>query len=249
MGKQSGSALLKQQKVPSQIANKIDHTLLRADASSSDIKKLCQEARHYGFATVCINPIHLPLASTLLQGSATLPITVVGFPLGASSTASKVFETREAIKAGAKEIDMVLQIGALKNRDYALVFQDISQVVEAAQPYPVKVIIETSLLDGEQKVTACVIAKAAGAAFVKTSTGFGTAGATEEDIKLMRKTVGPELGVKASGGVKTYRDLLRMVEAGATRIGASASVQIVEEELAETQAKSKNTQPPNGPKR
>lgn len=212
---------------PSSLASMIDHTLLKPDATREDVRRVCGEARTHHFATVCLNSSWIPFAAELLQGSSTLPIAVVGFPLGAASTASKVFETRQAISDGAREIDMVIPIGALKGQEYENVFRDVLGVVEAAHPYPVKVILETSALNHEEKIAACCLAQAAGAAFVKTSTGFGSGGATAEDIVLMRKAVGPDLGVKASGGIRTRDDAERMIQAGANRIGASASVAIV----------------------
>jgi deoxyribose-phosphate aldolase len=215
---------------PSSLASLIDHTLLKADATSDDIARICKEAREYGFATVCVNSSQVGLASQLLQGSTTLPIAVVGFPLGAASTASKAFEAREAIREGAREIDMVIHQGALKSASAAgdaYTLEDIRAVVQASKPWPVKVILETGALNDEQKIRGCMLARSAGAAFVKTSTGFGPGGATVEDIALMRKTVGPEMGVKASGGVRTYDDARKMIEAGANRIGASSSVAIV----------------------
>ena len=209
------------------LAPLIDHTLLKADASRDELKKLCDEARKYGFATVCVNPVNVRYCAGLLESSNTKAIAVVGFPLGASTANAKAFEAREAVRQGAAEIDMVLNVGALKGRDYGTVLEDIAAVVSAASPRPVKVILETGMLNREQKIIACSLSKIAGAAFVKTSTGFGPGGATVEDIALMREIVGPEMGVKASGGVRTTDDALRMVEAGATRIGASASVAIV----------------------
>jgi deoxyribose-phosphate aldolase len=209
------------------LAAKIDHTLLKPDATADNIRQLCEEARQNGFATVCVNSTHVGLAAKLLQGSATLPIAVVGFPLGACSTSAKTFEAKEAIQQGAREIDMVIQIGALKSQDYATVLYDIQQVVEASHPYPVKVILETSSLTDDQKIIGCALAQAAGAAFVKTSTGFGAGGATVEDVALMRRIVAPHIGVKASGGIRTYEDAIKMIAAGANRIGASASVSIV----------------------
>jgi deoxyribose-phosphate aldolase len=167
------------------------------------------------------------LVAKCLEGSSTLPIAVVGFPLGAASTASKVFETLDSVRAGAREIDMVIHLGALKSGDYETVLSDIRAVVLAAKPYPVKVILETASLNTEQKIIGCVLSKAAGAAFVKTSTGFGAGGATAEDIALMRRVVGPEIGVKASGGVRTYNDAIQMIRAGASRLGASSSVAIL----------------------
>jgi deoxyribose-phosphate aldolase len=197
------------------LAPYIDHTLLKPDATRDDLVKLCDEARKYGFATVCVNSSNVALASRLLQGCSTKAIAVVGFPLGAATTSAKTFETREAIRAGAAEIDMVIQIGQLKAKNYAYVECDIREVVQAAKPRPVKVILETGALTRDEKVIACALAKAAGAAFVKTSTGFGPGGATAE------------VGVKASGGVRTTADAQKMVEAGANRLGASASVAIV----------------------
>jgi deoxyribose-phosphate aldolase len=209
------------------LAAKIDHTLLKPDATREEIQRVCEEARKHHFATVCVNSTHVGYAAELLKGSVTKAIAVVGFPLGAASTASKAFEARESIRAGAQEIDMVINIGALKGRDYALVLEDIGQVVEASRPYGVKVILETSNLTDDEKVIGCALSKAAGAAFVKTSTGFGSGGATADDIALMRRVVGPEMGVKASGGIRTYDDATKMIAAGASRIGASASVAIV----------------------
>jgi deoxyribose-phosphate aldolase len=212
------------------IALYIDHTLLRPDATASDIRKLCKEARKYNFASVCVNPYWVPLVKTELAGSPVLVCTVVGFPLGATSTEAKVCETENAIRAGAQEIDMVINVGALKSGDTDAVKQDIQAVVKVAHAAGaiVKVILETALLDDTQKTVASKICKAAGADFVKTSTGFSTSGATAHDISLMRAAVGPELGVKASGGIRTLQDVQAKTAAGATRIGASASVKIVE---------------------
>jgi deoxyribose-phosphate aldolase len=209
------------------LAPYIDHTLLKPDATREDLVRLCDEARKYGFATVCVNSGNVALCARLLEGCATRPIAVVGFPLGAATTGAKAFEAREAIRAGAAEIDMVINIGQLKARNYAYVECDIREVVLAAKPRPVKVILETGALTRDQKVIGCALAKAAGAAFVKTSTGFGPGGATAEDVALMREIVGDDVGVKASGGVRTTEDARRMVEAGANRLGASASVAIV----------------------
>ena len=210
-----------------ELAAKIDHTLLKSDATREEILKVCEEARKYHFATVCVNSTYIGIAAEALKGSSTKAIAVVGFPLGAAATATKAFEAREAVHAGAQEIDMVINIGALNSRDYSLVLEDIRQVVESSKPFPVKVILETSSLNDDQKIIGCALAKAAGAAFVKTSTGFASGGATAEDVALMRRIVGPEMGVKASGGIRTYEDATRMIAAGATRIGASASVAIV----------------------
>jgi deoxyribose-phosphate aldolase len=212
------------------IASLIDHTLLKADATRADILDLCRQARDYNFASVCVNAYWVPLAAAELAASPVKVCTVVGFPLGATSTAAKVAETEVALANGAQEIDMVQNIGALRGGDHAAVQHDIQAVVEAAHRRGaiVKVILETALLDDDQKVAACLLAKAAGADFVKTSTGFGPSGATVHDVELMRRTVGPDLGVKASGGIRTLDDFNKMVAAGATRVGASASVKIVE---------------------
>lgn len=209
------------------IAPYIDHTLLKPEASREEVIKLSEEARKHGFATVCVNSVNVALAARILAGSKTVPIAVVGFPLGAALPSAKAFEAREAIRCGAREIDMVINIGALKAKDYALVLKDISMVVEASRPYPVKVILETSQLSLEEKICGCALSKAAGAAFVKTSTGFSSGGATAEDIALMRKVVGDDVGVKASGGVRSAEDAMKMIQAGANRIGASASVAII----------------------
>ena len=209
------------------LAPYIDHTLLKSDATRDDLIKLCDEARRYGFATVCVNSSNVALCARLLQGCSTKAIAVVGFPLGAGTTSAKVFETREAVRNGAAEIDMVINIGQLKARNYGFVECDIREVVEAAKPRPVKVILETGALTRDEKVIGCALSKAAGAAFVKTSTGFGPGGATAEDVALMRAVVGDEVGVKASGGVRTTADAQKLVAAGANRLGASASVAIV----------------------
>ncbi|AXH98968.1 deoxyribose-phosphate aldolase [Sporosarcina sp. PTS2304] len=207
----------------------IDHTLLKADATKEQVLKLCEEAKSHTFASVCINPAWVRTAAEALQGTAVKVCTVIGFPLGASTTDVKVFETKNAIENGAREIDMVLNIGALHSGLLDQVQQDIEGVVKEAKGKAiVKVIIETSLLNDVQKRTACELAVLAGADFVKTSTGFSTGGATPEDVKLMRSVVGPEIGVKASGGVRSLADVDKMVEAGATRIGASSGVAIVQ---------------------
>jgi len=209
-------------------ARMIDHTLLKAEATQEQIEKLCAEAKQFSFASVCVNPTWVKYSSELLQESDVLVCTVIGFPLGASTSAVKAFEVKDAIANGAKEVDMVINIGALKDKKYDVVQADISTVVEAAKGSAiVKVIIEACLLTEEEKVKACELSVAAGADYVKTSTGFSTGGATAEDIALMRKTVGPELGVKASGGVRSLEDMKKMVEAGATRIGASSGVAIM----------------------
>lgn len=210
-----------------EIGKRIDHTMLKPDATRAELVKLCEEARTHHFASVCINTMWVTLAVELLKGSGVMTICVVGFPLGAATTRAKAAETREAIANGAAEIDMVINIGLLKGGEHDKVFDDIRGVVDAAGGRPVKVILETHMLNREQKIAACAISRAAGAAFVKTSTGFSGGGATEEDIRLMRQTVGPEMGVKASGGVRTADDARKMIAAGATRIGASASVAIV----------------------
>ena len=214
----------------SNIASLIDHTLLRADATRPDILQLCREAREYKFASVCVNAYWVPVAAAELAGSPVLVCTVVGFPLGATSTEAKVAETEAAIAAGAREVDMVENIGALRSGDRQAVQQDIEAVIKAAHSggATVKVILETALLDDDQKTLACLLARAAGADFVKTSTGFGPSGATVHDVQLMRRAVGPKMGVKASGGIRTLDDLNKMVAAGATRIGSSSGVKIVE---------------------
>ncbi|MBT9582360.1 deoxyribose-phosphate aldolase [bacterium] len=214
-------------KVDHDLAAMIDHTLLKADATRDEVLALCHEARQYKFASVCINPGWVKTASEALTGSGVKVCTVVGFPLGATTTLSKVMETRDSIAAGADEIDMVINIGALKNRQDDWVESDIQEVVRAAQGKITKTIFETALLSDEEVIRACTMAKRAGADFVKTSTGFGPGGATSHHVSLMRKTVGPLMGVKASGGIRDLETARQMVEAGATRIGASASVKIV----------------------
>jgi deoxyribose-phosphate aldolase len=212
---------------PSEIARYIDHTLLKPTATREQIVKVCEEARKYGFASVCVNSVWIGLAAKLLEGSRSMAICVVGFPLGAMATRSKSLETREAIADGADEIDMVINIGALKGGQHDLVFDDIKAVVKAAQGRPVKVILETTMLERDEKIVGCTLSKAAGAAFVKTSTGFGGGGATLDDVALMRAVVGPDIGVKASGGVRSVEDAQNFIAAGANRLGASASVAIV----------------------
>jgi deoxyribose-phosphate aldolase len=213
----------------SEIARLIDHTLLKPDATADKIAKLCAEARDHNFASVCVNPFWVPSAAQELSGSRVKTCTVVGFPLGANTTATKIFETGKSLRSGAQEIDMVINIGALIGGDHGAVLADIRGVVEESHGANaiVKVILETCLLNEEQKVTACKMCVDAGADFVKTSTGFSTGGATVQDIALMRKTVGPTIGVKASGGVRSYADVMKMVEAGATRIGTSSGVEIL----------------------
>ncbi|WP_078545552.1 deoxyribose-phosphate aldolase [Litchfieldia alkalitelluris] len=213
---------------PQEIAKTIDHTALKADTTKDQIVTLCEEAKQYQFASVCVNPTWVASAVELLQGTDVKVCTVIGFPLGANTPETKGFETTDAISKGATEVDMVINIGALKDKNDELVERDIRAVVEAAKGKALtKVIIETSLLTEEEKVRACEIAVKAGTDYVKTSTGFSTGGATIEDIKLMRKTVGPEIGVKASGGVRDTKGAEDMIEAGATRIGASAGVAIL----------------------
>jgi len=219
------------QSVDADIAALIDHTLLKPEATREDITKLCKEAARFGFASVCINPWYVSHASEILRGTPVKVCTVVGFPLGATLPQVKIYETEEAIKAGAQEVDMVINIGALKSGQDDLVEQDIRGVVEASHRGGAitKVILETVLLDIEEKVRGSLAAKRAGADFVKTSTGFSTGGATAEDVALMRAVVGEEMGVKAAGGVRSLEDLKKMVRAGATRIGASASIKILEQ--------------------
>lgn len=212
-----------------QLARMIDHTILKADATESEVKTLCEEAVKYNFASVCVNPSMVQKAAIILEGSDVKVCTVIGFPLGATTTAVKAFETEDTIKNGATEVDMVINVGKLKERNLDYVRNDIKAVVDAAKGKAItKVIIESCLLTDEEKVIACQLSKEAGADFVKTSTGFSTGGATAADIKLMRETVGPEMGVKASGGVRSNEDALLMIENGATRIGASASIAICE---------------------
>jgi deoxyribose-phosphate aldolase len=227
------------------LAKMIDHTLLKPDATQQEIAQLCFEARKYGFASVCVNPTWVSLCAQLLQGSQVKVCTVIGFPLGATSSESKAFETETAIRQGATEIDMVINIGALKARDLETVARDIRGVVNAAHSHNiiVKVIIETVLLNDEEKTIACLISKEAGADFVKTSTGFAGGGATVHDVELMRKTVGPQMGVKASGGVRTFEDAASMIKAGATRIGASAGVKIIQGPSAGATVAEKSTSP------
>ena len=207
-----------------------DHTLLKADATTDQIDELCREALAHDFYSVCVNSCNVAQCADALKGSDVKIAAVVGFPLGACTTATKAFETEEACRDGASEIDMVINIGALKEGGEEFVYEDIKAVVDAAAKYGaiVKVIIETCLLTDEEKVTTCRLAKEAGAAFVKTSTGFSTGGATAEDVALMRKTVGADMQVKASGGIRDYETVIAMIEAGADRIGASASVKIME---------------------
>ena len=209
------------------IAAMIDHTLLKPEATPEQIETLCAEAAAYHFASVCVNPVYIPLAAKRLQGTGVKVCCVVGFPLGAITPEQKAAEAASCAAMGAEELDMVIHVGAAKAGDWALVQRDIEGVVKAAAGRTVKVILETCLLTDEEKRKACLAAKAAGAHFVKTSTGFSTGGATAADIALMRKTVGPEMGVKASGGIRDYAAAMAMIEAGANRIGASAGIAIV----------------------
>ncbi|RYX99621.1 deoxyribose-phosphate aldolase [bacterium] len=213
--------------MPLNLASFIDHTLLKPEATESQVIQLCEEAKKYNFASVCVNPGFVPLSAKLLAGSPVMVCTVIGFPLGATTSETKAFETRQAIAQGANEIDMVINVGALKSKDYAKVEEDIRAVVNACNGTTLKVILETALLTDDEKIKACELSVKAGANFVKTSTGFGPSGATEDDIALMRRVVGPDLGVKASGGIRDTDTTIRMLKAGATRVGASASVAIV----------------------
>ena len=213
-----------------ELAKTIDHTLLKPDASAAQIIKVCDEAKAYHFASVCVNPSRIALVAEQLKGTDVTPCCVVGFPLGAIPSESKAAETAVAVKNGAREIDMVIDIGAAKDGDWAKVEADIAAVKAACgDAAKLKVIIETCLLTDDEKVQACLAAKRAKADFVKTSTGFSKAGATVEDVRLMRRTVGPEMGVKAAGGIHTREEALAMLEAGATRIGASSGIAIVSE--------------------
>jgi deoxyribose-phosphate aldolase len=212
------------------IAQMIDHTYLKPEATRDDILRLAEEAKQYQFASVVVNPVWVPTVSEVLRGTPVKVCTVIGFPLGASTSSVKAFETRDAIEHGAQEVDMVIDVGALKGRDDERVEQDIRSVVDAAKGQAlVKVIIETALLTDEEKERACRLAVKAGADFVKTSTGFASSGAKVEDVALMRKVVGSDIGVKASGGIRTYEQALSMIEAGATRIGTSNGVAIAKE--------------------
>jgi deoxyribose-phosphate aldolase len=219
-----------------EIAGWIDHTLLKPEATAAQVEALCQEAIEYQFASVCVNPAFVPLVSALLEGTNTRvkTCTVIGFPLGANLPETKAAETSAVIEAGASEVDMVMNIGALKGKAYEQVLQDLRAVVRVAHSHGVivKVIIETALLNREEKIMACLLSKDAGADFVKTSTGFSTGGATSQDIDLMRRVVGDQMGVKASGGIRTFADAIAMIKAGANRIGASSGIQIVQEALA-----------------
>ena len=224
--------------MPDGVAGVIDHTLLKPEATRADIDKLCREAAEFRFATVCVNPVWVAEAARLLRGTPVGVCSVVGFPLGATTADVKQYETRRAIYDGAREIDMVINVGALKSGDFRTVERDIAAVVEPCRQCGVtsKVIIEAALLSDEEKITACTLSKAAGADFVKTSTGFGPGGATAADVALMRRVVGAEMGVKAAGGVRDLQGLKAMVAAGATRVGASAGVKIVQESRGHTPA-------------
>ena len=211
------------------LAKYIDNTLLKPAATAQQIKAICEESMEHGFASVCVNPTHVELAAKLLSGSGVKTCTVIGFPLGANTSAVKAFEAEKAVEDGADELDMVINIGALKAGDEQTVKEDIEAVVQAGQGKLVKVIIETALLTDEEKVRACELAVEAGADFVKTCTGFSGGAANVHDIALMRKTVGPDIGVKASGGVRTKEDALALIEAGATRIGTSSGKAIIAE--------------------
>ncbi len=209
------------------LAGYIDHTLLKPEATSDDIITLCEEAKQYTFASVCVHPSWVMNCLELLEGSPVMMCSVVGFPLGSNTSETKALEAEELVSLEVKEIDMVLNVGRLKEKDYTFVYEDIQQVVDIAGGADVKVILETCLLNEREKIAGCVLSKEAGAHFVKTSTGFGKAGATIQDIQLMRRVVGPEMGVKAAGGIRDYNTAIAMLRAGATRIGASASVDIV----------------------
>lgn len=212
----------------SALASLIDHTLLKPTAARAQIETLCEEARRYHFASVCVNPVHVPTAARVLQASDVKVCTVIGFPLGATSTLAKVLEARDAVAAGAEEIDMVINIGSLLESDYAKVYSDIRAVRDVVSGQILKVILETGYLSKEQIVRGCILAKMAGADFVKTSTGFGPGGATVEDVALMRDVVGSDCGVKASGGIRDLAGAMAMIKAGANRLGASSGVAIIE---------------------
>lgn len=211
-----------------ELAGLIDHTALKPEAKRSKIRQLCEEALVYRFAAVCVNPVHVEYASQLLADSSVKVCCVIGFPLGATLSSVKAYEAREAVRRGAQEVDMVMNVGALREENYDLVRSDIEAVVSAADGALVKVILETGLLTDDEKRQACLLAREAGAAFVKTSTGFGPMGATPHDVKLMRETVGSSMGVKAAGGIRTFKDALRLIKAGANRLGTSAGIAIVE---------------------
>lgn len=213
---------------PASLAAYIDHTLLKPEASVEEIRKVCDEAKKYHFASVCVNPSYIRYVAEQLSGSDVTPCCVIGFPFGTQTPEAKRFEAQDAVTNGAREVDMVINVGAIKSGDWRLVKRDIEGVVEATRGRAgVKVILETCLLTDEEKVKACTVSKLAGAAFVKTSTGYSKGGATVEDVQLMRATVGPEMGVKASGGIRSYEDAVAMIKAGANRLGASAGIKII----------------------
>jgi len=212
-----------------ELARMIDYTLLDPSATRDQVERLCEEAKSYDVYAVCVNPTWVSLAVSTLRGTEVKVCSTVGFPMGASLTAVKTFEAETAVGLGAAEVDMVMNIGALKSQDLRFVREDIEQAVKACKKAPVKVIIETGFLNDQEKVQACKLAQEAGAAYVKTSTGFGSGGATVTDVMLMRKTVGNRLGVKAAGGIRTFRDCVAMIEAGANRIGTSSAIQILKE--------------------
>ncbi len=228
MRKPDGPARMVTITSPQDLASYIEHTLLRAEATTADITKVCEEARQFAFKAVCVNPAFVRQVSRALLGTSTLAVTVVGFPLGATDSRVKARETEIALIDGAQEIDMVLRLGALKEGDYSLAETDISEVVSAASGAPVKVIIETGLLSADEITTACKICETAGASFVKTATGFLGRGAAVEDIVLMRKTLSAHMKIKASGGIKSFTQAKLLIEAGADRIGASSSVALVQ---------------------
>jgi deoxyribose-phosphate aldolase len=212
-----------------QLSSMIDHSLLRPNATREQLRTLCEEAMTYGFKAVCVNPVHVADAAQMLKGKEVLVCSVVGFPFGTHSPKTKTFETQEAIRLGAREVDMVIRVGALKEGRDQEVLEDIRAVVQAAGGYPVKVILETCYLTVEEKIRGCRISVEGGASFVKTSTGFAEAGAKVEDVRLMREIVGKELGVKAAGGIRTLADASKMIEAGANRLGTSGSVAMIKE--------------------
>lgn len=212
-----------------ELARMLDHTLLDPSATRDQVERLCEEAKRYDVYAVCVNSTWVSLAVSVLRGTEVKVSSTVGFPLGASLTVVKAFEAETVVGLGAAEVDMVMNIGALKSRDLTFVREDIERIVKACKEAPVKVIIETGLLNDQEKVQACMLAQEAGAAFVKTSTGFGSGGATVADVMLIRKTVGNRLGVKAAGGIRTFRDCVAMIEAGANRIGTSSAIQILKE--------------------
>jgi deoxyribose-phosphate aldolase len=221
---------------PASLAGYIDHTLLKPEASVAEIKQICSEAKENHFASVCVNPSYIKLVADELAGSGVVPCCVVGFPFGTHTPEAKAAETAQAVADGAREVDMVINVGAVKSGDWDLVERDIAAVVGAADKADVKVILETSLLTDEEKVRTCQLSKKVGAAFVKTSTGYSSGGATAHDVALMRETVGPDMGVKASGGVRTYEDAVAMLNAGANRLGASAGIKIIAGPSAEAPA-------------